>query len=111
MDISLKTRRLQKIFNSDKELQKSYGTPMARKIQRRMAVLKNAPNLSCVPTTPSMRLHQLTGDRELQFAIDLAQPHRLVFAPNHEPMPTREDGGLDRSRITAIVILEIVDYH
>ena len=84
---------------------------MIEAIWRRMAVLKNAPNLSCVPTTPPMRLHQLSGNREGQFAVDLAQPHRLVFAPNHEPLPTREDGGLDRSRITAIVILEVVDYH
>ena len=84
---------------------------MVRAIRRRMAVLKNAPNLSCVPASPPMRLHQLTGNREGQFAVDLAQPHRLVFAPNHEPVPTREDGGLDRGRITSIVILEVVDYH
>ncbi len=84
---------------------------MVRTIWRRMAVLKNASNLSSVPTTPPERLHQLTGNRELQFAVDLSQPHRLVFVPNHEPMPAREDGGLDRDRITAIVILEVVDYH
>ena len=84
---------------------------MVRAIRRRMALLKNASNLSCVPTTPPERLHELTGNRELQFAVDLAQPHRLVFAPNHEPVPAREDGGLDRGRITAIVILEVVDYH
>ena len=84
---------------------------MIEAIRRRMAVLRNAPNLSCVPASPPMRLHQLTGNREGQFAVDLAQPHRLAFVPNHEPMPTREDGGLDRVRITAIVILEVVDYH
>ena len=84
---------------------------MIEAIRRRMAVLKNAPNLSCVSTTLPIRLYQLTGNRELQFAVDLSQPHRLVFVPNHEPMPTREDGGLDRGRITAIVILEVVDYH
>ena len=84
---------------------------MVRAILRRMALLKNAPNLSCVPTTPPERLHQLTGNREGEFAVDLSQPHRLVFSPNHEPVPTKEDGRLDRARITAIVILEVVDYH
>ena len=76
-----------------------------------MAVLKNAPNLSDVPATPPMRLHQLTGNREGQFAVDLAHPYRLIFAPNHKPLPTKEDGGLDRGKVTAIVILEVVDYH
>ena len=111
MDISFKTRKLQKIFNSQGNLQRNYGADMSRAIQRRMAILKNAPNLSCVPANPPMHLHQLTGNREKQFAVDLSQPHRLVFTPNHEPLPTREDGGLDRGRITAIVILAVVDYH
>ncbi len=84
---------------------------MGRVIQRRMGVLNNAPSLSHVPSTRPMRLHQLTGDRTGQFAVDLAHPHRLVFEPNHEPLPMRDDGSLDRSRETAIVILEVVDYH
>ena len=111
MEIQFNRRKDQKTFNSKKELQRQYGDSIARKIMARIAVLKNASNLSSVPTTPPERLHQLTGNREGEFAVDLAQPHRLVFAPNHEPVPTREDGGLDRGRITAIVILEIVDYH
>ena len=111
MEIQFNRRKDQKTFNSKKELQRQYGDYIARKIMARIAVLKNASNLSSVPTTPPERLHQLTGNREGQFAVDLSQPHRLVFAPNHEPVPTREDGGLDRGRITAIVILEVVDYH
>ncbi len=84
---------------------------MARVIKRRMAVLRNAPNLSRVPTTPPMRLHQLTGDRLGQFAVDLSHPRRLVFEPNQDPLPMGDTGGLDRRRVTAILILEVVDYH
>ena len=84
---------------------------MGRVIQRRMAVLSNAPSLFHVPSTRPMRLHQLTGDRTGQFAVDLSHPLRLVFEPDHEPHPTRDDGGLDRERVTAIVVLEVVDYH
>ncbi len=111
MEIRFNRRKDQKTFESKRELQKKFGDPVARKIMARMGILKNAPNLTGVPTTPPTRLHQLTGNREGQFAVDLGQPYRLVFAPNHEPLPTKDDGGLDRGRVTAIIVLEVVDYH
>jgi hypothetical protein len=36
---------------------------------------------------------------------------RQVFIPANDPVPTRPDGGLDRARVTAVEILEIVDPH
>jgi len=77
----------------------------------RLAVLKNARTLSFVPTSRPDRLHQLIGDRRGQFAVDLVHPRRLIFAPNHNPIPRNEDGGIDRDRVTAITIIEVVDYH
>ena len=84
---------------------------MAKAIMRRMAVLKAAGNLALVPTTKPERRHQLKGNREGAFAVDLIHPHRLVFEPNHEPMPLTDDGGIDTERVTAIKILEVIDYH
>jgi proteic killer suppression protein len=37
--------------------------------------------------------------------------NRLVFEPDHDPIPTLEDGGIDQSAVTRIKILEVVDYH
>ena len=76
-----------------------------------MAVLRAARSLALVPTTPPDRRHQLSGDRYEQFAVDLVQPYRLVLEANHEPVPRREDGGIDTERVTAITILDVVDYH
>ena len=84
---------------------------MAKAIQNRLAVLKNAHNLSLVPTIPPERLHQLTGNRKVQFAVDLVHPQRLVFEPNHDPIPVKEDGGIDKGLVTTITIIEVVDYH
>lgn len=84
---------------------------MARVIMRRLAVLKNARVLALVPISPPDRLHQLTENRKGQFAVDLVQPYRLILAPNNEPIPLKEDGGIDLDRVTAIVILDVVDYH
>lgn len=100
-----------KVFNSDKELRKAYGERMARTIKMRLAVLKNARTLTIVPTTKPDRRHQLVGDRRGQYAVDLVHPHRLILEPTDDPVPKREDGGIDTDKITSIKIMEVVDYH
>ena len=84
---------------------------MARAIQNRLAVLRSASNLSLVPSSRPERLHQLSGNRKGQFAVDLVQPQRLVFEPNLDPVPENEEGGIDKYQVTAISIIEVTDYH
>lgn len=110
MDIAFRTRKLEKTFNSAGELQKAYGARMAKAIMNRLAVLMAARTLALVPTTPPDRRHQLRGDRDEQFAVDLVHPHRLVFEPNHDPLPRKDDGGIDVEQVTAITIIEVIDY-
>lgn len=111
MDIDFRKRKLEKTFNAQTELSKAYGLPMAKAIMKRMAVLKAARNLGRVPTTPPERMHKLGGDRNEQYAVDLVHPKRLVFEINHDPIPRKSDGGVDLDQVTAISILEVVDYH
>lgn len=111
MDIAFRTRKLEKTFNSAGELQKAYGARIAKAIMIRLAVLKAARTLDLVPTTPPDRRHQLRGDRDEQFAVDLVHPRRLVFEPNHDPLPRKDDGGIDVEQVTAITIIDVVDYH
>lgn len=84
---------------------------MAQTIRARLGVLKNARTLADAPKTKPDRLHQLKGDRADQFAVDLVHPKRLVFEPNHDPVPRTADGGIDLERVTAITVLDVVDYH
>lgn len=111
MDIAFRRRKLEKTFNTEKALKKEFGDRMARTIAMRMAVLKNARNLSLVPTTRPERRHQLKGDRDQVYAVDLVHPFRLIFEPNQVPVPRKEDGGVDTDRVTAIKIVEVIDYH
>ncbi len=111
MDIAFRTRKLEKVFNAEDALTKTYGARMAKVIMRRMAVLRAAHNLGMVPTTRPERRHQLVGNRDEQFAVALVDPHRLVFEANHEPVPRRDDGWIDTDQVTAITILDVVDYH
>ena len=111
MDIVFRTRKLEKTFNTAAALQKTYGTQMTKAIMMRMAVLKTARNLALVPPTRPDRRHQLSGAREGQFAVDLVHAHRLVFEPAHKPPPRKDDGGIDVQQITAITVLDVIDYH
>ena len=110
MEINFSRTKLQKVFNSEAELKKAYGE-QARIIMRRMVMLRAASNLSDVSHLPPVRRHELTGELQNHFAIDLKQPFRLLFKPNHDPVPKKKDGGIDLENVTAITITEIKDYH
>ena len=111
MDIDFKTSKLEKIFNSEKELVRVYGAINGRLIMRRMSVLAAAITLADVSDRKPERRHQLTGNRKGRFAVDLKHPFRLVLEPNHNPVPIKDDGGINLAEITALTILEVEDYH
>ncbi len=111
MDIGFKSRRLQQIFIKPNGLVKSFGARMAKVISARMSLLEDVQNLSLVSYNPPERMHQLVGDRSEQFAINLVHPFRLIFEVNHDPVPRKNDGGIDLANVTRITIIEVTDYH
>jgi len=110
MDIDFKDKKLEKIFNTSRLLVREYGEN-SKVIQRRMAVLKAAENLAQVSHIKPERRHELTGKRQGQFAVDLQHPFRLTFEPNHNPIPLKDDGGIDLEKISSITIINVEDYH
>ena len=84
---------------------------MARVIEDRLDVLRGADSLAVAALRRDLRLHQLGGNRDEQFAIDLVHPHRLVIQTSNHPVPRNRDGGIDTEQVTTVVILEVVDYH
>ena len=111
MDIAFRTRKLETTFNSTKALHRAYGSRRAKVIMMRLAILKAAKTLEQVPATPPDRRHQLRGDRDEQYAVDLVHPYRLIFEPNRDPLPRKDDGGIDTQQVSAITIMEVIDYH
>ncbi len=111
MIITFKQRKLQRVVNATRKLEAAYGSRMAKLIQRRLLVLAAADNLSQIPSGKPLRLHQLVDNRAGQFSVDLVHPYRLLFVPNHEPVPTLCDGGIDRAHITDITVIGILDTH
>jgi len=110
MDILFSSDKLRELCNDTKKLTKSYGSNQAKKLRRRLDDLQAAAILEDCRSLPG-RCHELKGDRAGQLAMDLDGGFRLVFEPGENPMPRKEDGGLDWSRVTSVRILEIEDYH
>ena len=111
MDVSFRDSKLAKTCGSEKALVKAYGKANARKVMMRLTLLEAAETLSHVPVTPPTRRHELKGSRKGTFAIDVQHPFRIVFEPASNPVPTKEDGGIDLDAVTAIAIITIEDYH
>jgi proteic killer suppression protein len=44
-------------------------------------------------------------------AVHLVHPKRLVFVPDHNPVPGKSDGGLDWAQVTRVLVTDVVDYH
>lgn len=110
MEISFETSKLQKLCNSDGKLKGEFGPVMAKRVRQRLIDLEASETLAEMRALPG-RCHELAGDRHGELAMDLVHPMRLIFTPDHDPIPLSSGGGMDWSQVTRIRILEIADYH
>jgi toxin HigB-1 len=110
MDLSFATRKLQRELSDESAMKRAYGE-RSKPLQNRLSVLAAAGNLAEVPKGPPDWLEQLKGDRKKQFSVVLTKNWRLIFEVAQDPIPRREDGGIDLGKITAIRFIEVVDYH
>lgn len=102
---------MRKACTDSKECIRTWGDQNAKQIRLRVQELRAAETLADVSPMPPTRCHELGQDRKGQFAVDLKDPFRLVFEPADEPVPKLKDGGIDLSAVTAVRVLEVVNYH
>lgn len=110
MEITYSSNKLKKQLTDAKEMSKAFGQ-LARKINQRHSELKSADTLAIMRLFPAARCHELTANLTSCLAVDVSGNYRLIFRPNHDPLPLKEDGGLNWEEVTAITIEEIEDYH
>ena len=111
MDILFSGGRFQKICNNSKLAVRRLGVRQAKLLRRRLAELEAASVLDEMRYLPAPRCHALRGNLSGKLSVDLDHPYRLIFEPANEPLPTRADGGLDWTRVTAIRVVGIKDTH
>lgn len=111
MIIEYDTRKLAKNAKTISTIATAYGV-LAKNIIKRLAELEAVPNLNDLRFIPQANCHMLKGQRAGHFAVDISGNFRIIFIPNHNPVPVLKDGGMDWSLITKITITEIgIDYH
>lgn len=111
MRITFNTKKLQKACNSQRDMAAKLGKKRAGKLQQRLMELRAADNLEDISHIPPARCHELKGNYKGYLSVDLDHPYRLLFIPDHKPIPTKPDGGLDWAEVTAVVIMRIEDTH
>ena len=110
MEISYKSNKLKKNLTIPKEIAKTYGS-MAKKVNQRIKEFTASENLAVLKTLPGPNCHELEGERKGELAVDISGNWRIIFEPNHHPLPVKTDGGLDWYNVTSVKILEVIDYH
>jgi plasmid maintenance system killer protein len=94
---------------SDRELQRRLGAERARKLRTRRSALRAAETLDDLRHAPG-RCHELTGNYAGLLSLDLDGPYRLIFRPGEEVDP-KPGGGLDWTKVTTVVVIDVVDPH
>ncbi|ADE13930.1 killer suppression protein HigA, putative [Nitrosococcus halophilus Nc 4] len=108
MEILFGNKKVRELCEQRRIAEKKLGTQCARKLRARLSDLEA---VSRVTELVAGNPHPLKGDRQGQFALDLAGGWRLVFSPANEPCPMKDDGGIDWAQVTIVCIEYIGDYH
>ena len=98
MDITYKTRKMERICTDAKAVEKAHGREMAAIIHQRIDEITAAETVEMMIQFHIGRCHPLRQNRKGQYAVDLVHPYRLVF---------EKHGNM----IQIAHILEIVDDH
>ena len=102
---------MEKLCNNKAYREREYGPKRARLLGLRLDDLRAVENLADMSRLPPVRCHELKGDRDGQISVDLDHPYRLLSTVANDPIPLKNDGGLDWSKVTAIKITGVEDTH
>lgn len=98
MDITYKTKKLERICTNARLAEKTHGREMADKIHQRIDEIHAADSVEMMIEFHIGRCHSLAQNRKGQYAVDLVHPYRMVFEKHGDTIQIAH-------------ILEIVDYH
>lgn len=114
MDLQTRDKDLRAALDDDSACRRRFGVDMAKKLRLRLDALKAAESLADLwpPKSGPERCHELKGELNGTFSIDVKQPYRLLFRPlEAEVQKDRSDEQQRWKSITAIELLRIEDTH
>ena len=82
-----------------------------KQVRKRVQELEQTDNLKqYAKNFPGADCHEYKGQQKGIFTVKLTGNWRLQFRPL-DPVPYKDDGGIDTERVTAIVLLKVDDPH
>ncbi|NLE43221.1 MAG: killer suppression protein [Chloroflexi bacterium] len=111
MHILYQTNWLKKACMNAAIARRLWGAPCAAKLAQRLDELEAAYVLADIRNLPGPKCHELAGSMSGMLSVHLSGGLRLVFEPADAIPPRKPDGGLDWTKVTAIRLLKVVDYH
>lgn len=78
MDISFRTKQLEKCFRESRAAVRAFGKEVARRYIQRIQLIEAARDLEELRRLPGLRFHALGGDRTGEYAINLTGFYRLI---------------------------------
>jgi len=107
--------RTKKLCNDYKQAKIVLGNIIAEKLFAALNFIESASSLKDIACFPVYNLHQLSGNRKDQFAMDLGRKlgYRLIIKPN--PPLNKEDDQLDLNSkcniVKCIIVLEVSNHY
>lgn len=102
---------MERAFREERSAARLFGdAKRGRLYQRRIKDLEAVAALADMSHYPG-GCHPLKGERKGLYSLALWAGMRLVFTPDHNPLPRLADGGIDLSQVTAVEIVTVENYH
>lgn len=111
MEVTFGSAKMRRAFASPGTLAQKFGPQLGKVLERRINELIALPDLLAGFAIPHLHLHQLSNNRDEEFAVTLVGPKRLILRVAHDPVPRVDDGGIGVAAVTKVEITEVVDYH
>jgi len=77
--IRFRTRKLEKQYTNHQEANRVYGKEVARKFIQRVNIIKHAGDLEELKRMPGLRCHELKGNLQGRWAVNLTGFYRMIF--------------------------------
>ena len=99
LQIEYKNKSLKKVCTIANEAEKKHGQQMAKLIHLRIDQIHSFDSVEMLIQFKVGRCHQLTGNRNGQYAMDLVHPFRLIFKKRGD------------EEVQIVRIIDIANYH
>lgn len=110
MEYDYISKKLRKQLSSSSEIKKSFGE-RAKLICQRLDEVDSSPNLAILMSLPGPDCHRLSGQRKNHWSLRISGNYRIIFEILDDPIPMKSETEIDYTKVTRILIVEIIDYH